>query len=251
MLKLGRIPSRQDSRTLRLARYIRNLPGQPPARDWAHPEHAPAWGTFGNLALGNCTCAAIGHFLQAQSANTGRPLLIGGADIINMYRAVGGYDPKRPETDQGAEMLDALRHMRNVGLCGHRFGAFVEVDPTERDHVEAAINSFGACYSGMDMPAAWINSTTWDAPSNDADARYAPNSWGPHAVMAIAYDRLGLTVVTWGTLKSITWEGYRKYCSEAWAMVDSQWIDDTSMLSPSGFDLSTLMSDLVNIDRGS
>lgn len=249
MLKLGRIPSREDPRTLRLARYLDlgQFAASPPARDWSHPLDAPPWGLFANDRLGNCTCAAIGHFLQAQSANTGRPLLIGGADVINMYRVVGGYDPARPETDQGAEMLDALRHMRNVGLCGHRFGAFVALDPTQRDHVEAAINSFGGAYCGLDMPAAWRDATTWDI--GDRSARWEPNSWGPHAVEIVGYDRIGLIAVTWGTLKLITWEALQRYCSEAWAAIDEQWIDDTTMLTPSGFDLEQLMRDLVEIDR--
>jgi len=125
MLKLGRKPSRRDRRTLSFARYVsmRALPAAPPARDWAHPLTSPGWGMFSNDRLGDCTCAAVGHYLQAMAANTGRPLSIAGADVIKMYSAVAGYDPERPDTDQGAEMLDVLRYMRSTGLCGYRFGA--------------------------------------------------------------------------------------------------------------------------------
>jgi hypothetical protein len=252
VLKLGRKPSRRDRRTLQFSRYIsmRALPASPPARDWAHPITAPAWGLFSNDRLGDCTCAAIGHYLQAMAANTGRPLAITGGDVIRMYQAVGGYDPTRPETDAGCEMLDVLRYMRATGLCGYRFGAFVQVDPLSRTYVEAAINALGGLYAGLDLPVAWQNATTWDvAPIGDRSTSYAPNTWGPHAVEVVGYDRLGLMVVTWGVLKILTWEALRKYCSEAWAMIDSLWIDDTSMLSPSGFDLETLMRDLVEIDR--
>lgn len=211
---------------------------------------APAWGMFANDRLGNCTCAAIGHFLQAQSANTGRPLVLSGADVIQLYRIVGGYDPARPETDQGAEMLDVLRHMRSVGWCGYRFGAYVQVDTFNRSHVEAAINLTGGLYTGLDLPAAWQESTYWDiAPIGKRTAAYDRNTWGPHAVEILAYDRLGLVCVTWGVLKYLTWDALRMYTGEAWAAVDSQWFDDTSMLSPSGFNLERLMRDLVEIDR--
>ena len=252
MLKLGRKPSRIDRRTLRFARYVnmRALPASPPARDWAHPLTAPAFGMFANDRLGDCTCAAIGHYLQAMAANTGRPLTLAGGDVIRMYSAVTGYDPARPETDEGAEMLDVLKYMRATGLCGYRFGAYVAVDPLSRTYVEAAVNCTGGLYVGLDLPAAWRDATTWDvAPIASRSTAYVANSWGPHAVEVVGYDRIGLTLVTWGVLKIMSWEALRKYCSEAWAAIDSLWIDDTSLLSPSGFDLATLMRDLVEIDR--
>lgn len=249
MLKLGRIPSKPDERDFRFARYVDldKLPGAPSKRDWTHPVDSPAWGMFSNDRLGNCTCAAQGHYLQAQSANTGRPLTILGADIIQLYRDVSGYDPKRPETDQGAEMRDVLTEMRAVGLCRHRIGAFAAVDPQDRDHVEAAVNSFGGLFAGLDMPAAWRDATNWDI--GDRSARWEPNSWGPHAVEIVGYDHIGLTCITWSVPKLITWEAFQRYCSEAWVEIDPQWIDDTTMLSPSGFDLEQLMRDLVEIDR--
>jgi hypothetical protein len=252
MLKLGRKPSRRDRRTLQFSRYVslRSLPAAPPLRDWANPLTAPSFGLFANDKLGDCTCAAIGHYLQAMAANTGRPLHIAGADVIRMYSAVTGYDPQRPETDIGGEMLDVLKYMRATGLCGYRFGAFVQVDPLSRTYVETAVNSTGGLYVGLDLPAAWRDATTWDvAPIADRSTSWEPNTWGPHAVEVVGYDRVGLTLVTWGVLKFMSWEALRKYCSEAWAAIDSQWIDDTSMLSPSGFDLATLMRDLVEIDR--
>lgn len=252
MLKLGRIPSRDDPRTFRFSKFVdvNKLAGAPSKRDWAHPINAPAFGMFANDRLGNCTCASQGHYLQAMAANTGRPLAITGGDVIKMYQAIGGYDPARPETDQGAEMLDAMRYMRSTGLCGYRFGAYFSVDPLLSAHVEAAVNSFGGLSVGLDMPAAWRDSTTWDvAQPGDRSLSWEPNSWGPHAAQVVAYDPIGLTVVTWSVLKLLTWEALRQYCSEAWAAIDSQWIDDTTMLTPSGFDLEQLMRDLVEIDR--
>lgn len=248
MLKLGRIPSRHDPRTLQFARYVslQDVPASPPARDWAHPHDAPAFGMFANDRLGDCTCAAIGHYLQAQSAITGLPLTIAGADVIRLYRDVAGYDPQRPETDQGAEMLDVLTEMRAVGLCSHRFGAFVAVDPANREHMEAALNLTGWVYCGVDLPLATFDQTVWDV---GIGPRYEPNSRGPHAMAKLSYDRSFDIYVTWGGLKVATRKWSERYTSEAWAALDEQWIDDTTMLSPSGFNLRQLMRDLVEIDR--
>jgi len=252
---LGRRISRHDPRTRRFASYldVGNLPGIPSARDWTHPTHAPKWGMFANSDIGDCTCAAIGHLFQAQAANTGKSITITDRDVLRLYSRpdVGGYDPTRPETDNGAEMLDVLRAMRRDGMAGQRIGAYVAVDALSRTHVEAAISLLGGLYVGLDLPLAWRDATTWDvAPVRGYTSDYKPNSWGGHAATVLHYDRLGLWLVTWGELKFITWEALRTYASEAWAIVNSLWIDDTSMLAPSGFALADLMLDLVEIDRG-
>lgn len=252
MLKLGRIPSRHDARTLRFAKYVdpQQIQASPPARDWSHPLHAPAWGMFGNDRLGDCTCASIGHALQAIAANTDRPLAISGADVIKMYQAVGHYLPSHPETDQGAEMIDVLRYMRSTGLCGHRFGAFVSVDPMNQAHVEAALNLCGWVYVGADLPRAAQDQTVWDvAPPNRYTDDYRRNTWGPHAMAMLALDRTHAVMVTWGGLKITTRPWIPSFVSEMWAVFDPSWIDDSSMLSPSGFNLAALMTDLVEIDR--
>jgi len=253
VLQLGRKPSRCDPRTLRFAKYVdaRQLPAAPPARDWTHLERAPRWGLFRNDTIGDCTCAAIGHALQAQAANNHRPITISDTDVVRLYSRVTGYDPRWPETDQGAEMLDVLTEMRNgVGLAGQRIGAFASVDPLDRNHVEAAVNLLGWCYVGADLPLAAQDQTVWDvAPTHGYTAAYVPNSWGGHAMAMLGYDRTHVVLLTWGQVKIATREWFSTYVSEAWAAIGQLWLDDTSMLSPSGFALPDLMADLVEIDR--
>jgi hypothetical protein len=209
---------------------------------------APAWGLYRNDALGDCTCAAIAHALAAEAANTGRPPPpIRDADVVELYERVSDYDPARPETDQGAQMIDVLRAMRSTGMAGARIGAYAAVDWLSRTQVEAAINLFGAVYLGIDLPLAWQDATTWDiAPVHGAGPDYARGSWGGHAVSVLAYDRVGLTCVTWGALKFMTWEALRAYGSEAWAMIGPLWLRDDG-LTPSGFDAQLLAQDLAAI----
>ena len=52
-----------------------------------------------------------------------------------------------------------------------------------------------------------------------------------------------LTCITWGGLKKMTWAWFEKYCSEAYALVSKDWLN-ASGVSPSGFDLAALESDL-------
>ena len=246
---LGRSPSRRDVRNLRLARYLAPnvVPAPPLARDWTHGAQAPRWGMWRNDVIGCCTCAAIAHSFQAASALTGRALQLVDGDVVGLYMAASGYDPKRPETDQGAQMLDVLRVMRGRGMAGIKIGAFVTVDLSSKIEMETAINLTGSLYLGLDLPKAWQTQTTWDvAPPGKRSADYDRNSWGGHAVSALGYDRLGVTAITWGTPKLITWEAVRSYAGEAWAYIDDLWLRDDK-LTPSGFNADLLARDLAAI----
>ena len=248
--KLGRVASRQDPRTLRLARYIdtKLLPAAPSARDWSHPAVAPSWRMFMNDQIGCCTCASIGHLWTAQAANSGKPFAIDDSDILGTYEAAGGYDPERPETDRGAQMLDVLVRLRDVGMAAQKVGAFASVSPTNRAHVEAAINLFGGVYVGLELPRSAMDQTVWDvAPPGKYDASYDRNSWGGHAVAMLGYDRTHVTFVTWGQIKIATVEWFLTYCDEAWCLVDDLWVTETS-LAPSGFNIEMLRSDLALIN---
>lgn len=243
--QLGRVRSRRDPRTLRFARYVApsvHAPAAPAARDWTHPDVAPPWGLFRNDQLGDCTCASIGHMLQAAAANTGRPApAIGDADVVALYERAGDYDPARPDTDRGAQMLDVLRLLRTDGLAGVQIGAFASVDPHDRGEIEAVVNLTGCAYVGVDLPRAAQTQTVWDVGQGPA---FEPGSWGGHAMALLGYDQAHVIFVTWGAIKVATFEWFATYASEAWAMIDPLWLRADG-LTPSGFDAAALRQDLA------
>ncbi len=55
-----------------------------------------------------------------------------------------------------------------------------------------------------------------------------------------------LTCVTWGRLKKMTWAWFEKYCSEAYALISTDWLK-TNGVAPSGFDLAALQKDLAAV----
>lgn len=219
----------------------------PPARDWTHPDHAPQWRMFRNDEIGDCTVASRAHLLQCEAVNAGRSISITDDDVASAYSAVTGYDPDRPETDQGAQMIDVLKFMRQVGLAGTTIGAFAAVETGSRIQVETAINAFGGLWAGIDLPISAQTQTVWDvAPPDRRDASHDRNSWGGHAVAVIGYQRTGLTFVTWGAIKTMTWEFLMSYCSEGWATIDALWLRDDG-LTPSGFDAALMAADLAAV----
>lgn len=246
---LGRRASRSDARTLRMARYLKGPTAHaaPPRRDWTDSAQAPTWRMFRNDEVGCCTCAAAGHMMQSWAALTGKSRTLLVDEILRAYAAVSGWDPARPGTDQGAQMLDVLRYWRSTGIAGEQIAAYVAIDLAPRYQLEAAVNLFGAAYVGADLPVAAQTQTVWDvAAPGKYDESYTPGSWGGHAMAMLGYDRLHVQLVTWGAVKIATWEWVRTYVSEAWAVLDDLWVD-SDQLSPSGFDVVALVDDLARL----
>jgi hypothetical protein len=241
---LGKLAPRRDARTLRFASYVKlaALPPAPPARDWSS-KAAPAWGMMRNDELGDCTCAAAGHLIQAWTANHGAEVTPDDDAIVAAYSAITGYTPSDPSTDQGGVELDVLNYWRSTGIAGQKIGAYASVDALSMDHVKAAINCFGGVYLGAALPLAAQNQTIWDV---GGDGDQEPGSWGGHAMAAVGYTPAGVVLVTWGATKFATWVWWAKYVDESYALLDDAWVNGSTP-APSGFDLAALQADLAAV----
>lgn len=243
---LGRVPSRNDLRTLRLARYLsaRDYPAPPPARDWTGSIRYPY---LLNDRLGCCTITALAHLAQAHAAAHGEALHFVDADIETAYRAVSGYDGT-PATDRGAQMIDALVYARRVGIGGWKIGAFVRVNAHDPTELRAAINLFGGVYVGADLPRRIMDQgAEWHLPpAIERTTNDAPNSLGGHAFALLGYDRLALRALPWITPTTIGNTWWSLYGAEAWAFLDGRWVTGERP-APNGFDIEQLRQDLEDI----
>jgi hypothetical protein len=240
--KLGKKPARHDPRTLQMANYL-GLPAVPAARDWT-AKASPAWGMMLNDQLGDCTCAALGHLIQAWTANEGpKETTLPDAAILKAYETVGHYQPGQPETDQGAVEMDVLHYARKTGIGGFKIEAFVALEPRNHSHIEAAVDLFGGAYIGLSLPTSAQQQHVWSVPPGGATGHGAPGSWGGHAVVVEAYNTHGLTCITWGAKKRMTWSFWDVYCDEAYAILSQLWAPQKNV-APSGFDFATLAADL-------
>lgn len=77
--------------------------------------------------------------------------------------------------------------------------------------------------------------------------QYAPGSWGGHAVPVLAYDSSGLTCITWGAKKRMTWDFFAQYCDEAYAPLSPDWLNAQGK-DPQGLDVNALEADLSELD---
>jgi hypothetical protein len=250
--KLGRHPKKHDPRTLQFRRYAKiramRLADSPPnliipaAVDWT--SHLVAWGMMANDRLGDCTCAAAGHLVQAWTAANGAEITPDDAAIIAMYEAACGYVAGNPETDRGGVELDVLNYWRRNPLAGATVEAFVEVEHRLASEVMGAVALFGGLYIGVDLPVeaeAELDSGLWSDTSGE------PGSWGGHAIAIVGYDPTGPIGVTWGKLQHMTWSWWKRYVVEAYAILSHLWAPSDGRPSPDGFDFAQLRADLATI----
>lgn len=253
---LGKLAPRDDPRTLQLANYLTGELPKPPYRiQWS--KAVTSWPMMANDRVGDCTCAAAGHMIQAWTANAGESpfrfvpatgLVLTDAEILAAYGAITGYRPDDPSTDRGAVELDVLNYWRKTGVGGHQIAAYAALEPQNRQHVELGVDLFGGVYIGLALPLSAQQQRVWSVPPGGLHGKGQPGSWGGHAVPVLDYDAHGLTCVTWGSLKRMTWGFWAAYCDEAYALVSQDWIAAAGK-APSGFDLAELQADLAAITK--
>ena len=242
-MRLGKAQPRHDDRTLRLSRYLTSDLVAPPRIDWAAP--VKSWPMLRNDELGDCTAAAAGHLIHAWSANNGAPVVLSDQQVVDAYSAITGYDPSDPSTDQGAVELDVLNYWKRTGIAGHKIAGYVALSPRNREHIALSIDLLGGCYLGVALPVSAQTQEVWDVPEGGAVGDGAPASWGLHAVPALNYGPAGITIVTWGQLKTLTWSFFDAYVDEAYGVLSAaDWAQGGTKTAPSGFNLAQLQEDL-------
>lgn len=240
--KLGRKAIKTDSRTLKLARYVKALPPAPANRDWLGS--VKDWGMMLNDNLGDCTCAACGHAVQIWTLNTKGEVTVPDSAVLKAYEQWCGYNPSDPSTDQGGIELDVLNDWRQNDMAGHHLSAFAAVKFDNLAEVKQAINLFGGVYIGLALPVTAQTQSSWSyvpgTKNNEA------GSWGGHAVFVGKYSEAGFTCITWGEPMWMSNSFWLHYVDEAYALVSTDFLNAKGD-TPTGFALPQLLADLAQI----
>lgn len=245
--KLGKLDPHPEAThpRVRLRDYL-TAPGPavPATVDWA--SKVPAWPVYSNDTVGDCTCAGIGHMIQALTAYTGAEATVPGSDVLKMYEKLSGYDPATGANDNGAVEQDVLSYMSRKGLDGHKVRAFAQVDHASFAEMKAALYYFGTLYLGIQCPASaqeqFAAGRPWDVvPGSPVD--------GGHCVVLQKWDADYMYVVTWGKLIPMTEAFWSAFGDEAWAVLTGDWLLPDGD-SPSGLDLRGLMAEFHGLTTG-
>jgi len=153
-------------------------------------------------------------------------------------------------------MLDVLKYWRKTGIGGDKISAFVQLEPKNDIQAKDAIHIFGNCYIGVALPNFAVVpgtnylDTPWVVPPQGPVGDAAPNPQNGHCIPAVGYDARNLYVVTWGALKSMSWQFYDAYADETFAVLSGDWINTKLGTSPSGFNMAALKQDLTAVTSG-
>lgn len=241
--KMGKLPPKVDPTALRLLKYLTpNLPTPPDKLDWS--KGLTDWHMMMNDQAGCCTVTALGHHNTGWTVNTKpNPEYINDDEIIRVYSAVSGYNPRIPASDRGAAMVDVLNYVRVNGIGGHRGWGFVQINPKDKLQVRFGLWAFGGLYFGANLPSIAVDQfdskKPWTVPSYGPIGNAAPGSGGGHAMYMFADNRC----IPWRYETTFTDEWWYTYVDECYAILSVDWIDRITRISPSGFDFDTLVND--------
>jgi hypothetical protein len=239
LVRLGRRAPDPDLIVPKLADFRRRtLPPPPPA--CKRSDIVSEWGMHLNDKVGDCTIAAAVNAIQTWTAANGALWRVSDEVTLARYSAVSGYQPGKPETDMGAVETDVLgmwsQHGWDIGRQDEDVTLWAALQPGNEADVREAIYNFGGTYIGLNLPDSAQNQAVWDVGSE-------PGTWGGHAVLVTDYDSDGLACITWDTVQRMTWAFWRRYCEEAYALLNRDWLD-TSSVSPEHLDFYALHSAL-------
>jgi hypothetical protein len=242
-MPLGKKSARRDPRTLRLSNYTTKLLDAPNACDLTGT--MSSIGMMANDVLGDCTCATVGHMIQQWTAENGEQYIPSDSTIVDLYSKITGYTPGKPDTDNGAIVMDVLNYWRKNSVEGHSIEAYAYLNTKDIKDAKDSVFYFGNAYLGVSLPISAQDQEIWDVPCLGARGKGAKGSWGGHAIPAVAYDPNYIYVITWGKIKKMTWDFYTTYCDEAYALLSTSWV--LTRGAPNGFQLAQLSDDLQAI----
>ena len=243
---LGKLPPVHDNRTLNFATYLLpQLPPPPPQVDYY--TKISQWPMYGNDQYGDCTCAAAGHMIQCWTANAGKETDPSPQAVIQFYEHFVGTPPP---PDQGCDMLKVLKYWQKTGLARDKVTAFAALELNNNVQAQNAVYLFGSAYIGVALPDFAVKgdlpTVPWVVPPKGPVGDAAPDQNNGHCIPAVGYDARNLYVVTWGAVKSMSWEFYDAYADESYAVLSTDFIGPDGK-APPGFDMNALLNDLKSV----
>ena len=221
--KGGRLAPDPSKPRLLLNRYL-SSPATPRLVDYL--SKVDGWPMYLNDKIGDCTCAGVGHVIEAASTyGQGSTVKVTDDDVLKAYEAVSGYNPTTGANDNGARMQDVLSYWRKTGIAGRKILAFAQVDHADLAQLDGGLGTFGALYVGINFPESAMTQFNEGKPW---DVVPGARIEGGHAIHVGYYgpdDQVSWKVITWGAVHGMTQRFWDTYVEEAWVVITPEWLN--------------------------
>jgi hypothetical protein len=217
----------------------------------------------GNDSAGCCVEAEEAHFIAVVTGMTGKLFKYTRGMVLGLYGTLTGYNPSNPATDRGTDPIACLNYFtRNAYADGSKLAGFVLVDATNKEEVKFALATFGNLKIWLSLATSYINpfpskhGFVWDVATPNPQDGHCIGACGyiddandvPEDVKVIGVTDLGLQVMTWGLIGTMTWAAVAQMLvpSAGGGMasrVTPDWINAQGD-SPTGLTLPELVADL-------
>ena len=248
MYKLGKRQAVVDTRIPTVSAHFTILPRPPMQSNWGAA--VGSWGMLKNDLVGDCVIAAIGHAVQQFTTYAGNPLEMSDAEALTTYSDITGFDPTKPETDNGTVVLGrhgALNHWFNNGISvGGKLNkpkAFLTLRTTKPSEWRSAISIFGGILVGLQFPENLFSQK--EIPFFWSD--HSGVSAGGHEVWINSYlyatDTYVYDLVSWGRTYRVTEEFLLKTADEMVVVYDPASLTARGV-DAAGLDEATLLNNM-------
>jgi hypothetical protein len=137
---------------------------------------------------------------------------LGTKDIMTKKAVVKLYYHLTGGVDSGLNELDVLNYWKQHSIARDKILAFASIDLKNHTHIQQAIQIFGGVYLGFQVQENCVQEF-----DNHQPWTPGPLTNDGHAVFAVAYDQVGVTVLTWGNTQQATWAWWDECVDEAYA----------------------------------
>ncbi len=234
------------------------LPTIPSTIDYTTGAETAIAQMYNNDTLGDCVIACVEHLEgvltgDASDNNTtsnSQPLLFTSNQTIAFYSAACGYQPGKPQTDQGCDIQQVLHYWQNNGSpngSSHKIAGILAVDPANTVEQQLSVYLFENLIFGCDLPDAWVNPEPtsngfiWDVAGNI-------NQSQGHCFLGVGYNANGILISTWGMTGTITYAATSEYMAnsnygELYVVISEDQLNSATNLAPNGLNWTQLVSD--------
>jgi hypothetical protein len=248
-MKLGKKPARPEAVKFKLANFIDPAGLPKPPRRFGHEDLVGAdWKMLGNDNYGDCVFAGAAHETKMWCLEAGVDTTFTDECVLADYSALTGFDPSRPDTDQGTDMAQAADYRRKIGILDaagnrHKIAAYLALEPGDLSHLFYATYLFGAVGIGIEFPVSAMDQFNRGRPWVIVSRSRLE---GGHYVPIVAR-RERIDCVTWGRVQPMSGGFYGRYNDESLAYVSEEALRDGR--SPEGFDAQGLLAALEALRR--